>query len=109
MLVSELVTNAVKYGGDGAIRLELSADDGLVRGEIVDQGTGFAPVARGHDPDRVGGWGLHLVDHLSERWGTHEGSTHVWFEISQEPKAGAGPEGHARMDTDSLGRLAEER
>jgi len=77
VLVGELVTNAVKYGGEGAIRLEVSADDGLVRGEIVDQAESFAPVARGDDPERVSGWGLHLVDHLSERWGTREGSTHV--------------------------------
>lgn len=109
VLVSELVTNAVKYGGEGAIRLELSADDDLVRGEIIDQGVGFEPVARGDDPERVGGWGLHLVDHLSERWGTHEGSTHVWFEVSQAPKPErpAGPP--VRMETRSLGHLAEHR
>jgi hypothetical protein len=29
----------------------------------------------------VGGWGLHLVESLSERWGVHAGSTHVWFEL----------------------------
>jgi hypothetical protein len=29
----------------------------------------------------VGGWGLHLVEELTDEWGTFEGSTHVWFEI----------------------------
>jgi hypothetical protein len=47
----------------------------------VDQGMGFTPVTRDRDLDRVGGWGLHLTEHLASRWGTHEGSTHVWFEI----------------------------
>lgn len=109
VLVSELVTNAVKYGGDGAIRLELSTDGRLIRGEIIDQGSGFSPVARGNDPDRVGGWGLHLVDHLSERWGTHEGSTHVWFEVSQAPKAERALGERDRMGTDALGNLSDSR
>jgi hypothetical protein len=38
-------------------------------------------VARDRPATDVGGWGLHLVQTLSERWGVHEGSTHVWFEI----------------------------
>ena len=31
--------------------------------------------------DEGGGWGLRLLDKVSERWGVHEGSTHVWFEL----------------------------
>jgi hypothetical protein len=42
---------------------------------------GFTPVTRDDDLDRVGGWGLHLTEQLTSRWGTYEGSTHVWFEI----------------------------
>jgi hypothetical protein len=50
---------------------------------VIDQGVGFVPVAAtGRRPD-VGGWGLHLVQTLSNRWGVHEGSTHVWFEIER--------------------------
>ena len=81
LLVSELITNSVKYGGDGPVRLEVSADAARVRAEIVDQGAGFTPVKRSRDVDTVGGWGLHLVDELTSDWGIHEGSTHVWFEI----------------------------
>ncbi len=81
LLVSELVTNSVKYGGEGDVRLEVVADDRHLRAEIVDQGVGFTPVARNDDLDKVGGWGLHLVERLTSRWGTHQGSTHVWFEI----------------------------
>jgi anti-sigma regulatory factor (Ser/Thr protein kinase) len=81
LLVSELVTNGVKYGGDGPVRVEIVNEPDRIRAEIVDQGAGFTPVERDGDLSRVGGWGLHLVDRLTDRWGTHEGSTHVWFEI----------------------------
>jgi anti-sigma regulatory factor (Ser/Thr protein kinase) len=81
LLVSELITNSVKYGGDGPVRLEVQASEESVRAEIIDQGMGFTPKVRDGDLDRVGGWGLHLTEHLTSRWGTYEGSTHVWFEI----------------------------
>jgi anti-sigma regulatory factor (Ser/Thr protein kinase) len=81
LLVSELVTNSVKYGGEGPVRLEVQASGRSLRAEIIDQGVGFTPKVRDDDLDRVGGWGLHLTEHLTSRWGTYEGSTHVWFEI----------------------------
>src|SRR5947209_13335895 len=81
LLVTELITNSVKYGGDGPVRLEISTTNDRLRAEIVDQGVGFTPRARDRDLEDVGGWGLHLVERLASRWGTHEGSTHVWFEI----------------------------
>jgi anti-sigma regulatory factor (Ser/Thr protein kinase) len=84
LLVSELVTNSVKYGGEGAITLKIDADrPGKVRAEVIDQGLGFIPVARDRPATEAGGWGLHLVQTLSNRWGVHEGSTHVWFEIER--------------------------
>ena len=89
LLVSELVTNSVKYGGEGPVRLEVVADEGRVRAEIIDQGSGFTPVTRSKDLDKVGGWGLHLVEQLTTTWGTHEGSTHVWFEIDLSAKRSA--------------------
>jgi len=81
LLVSELITNSVKYGGEGPVRLEVSAARDRVRAEIIDQGVGFTPVERNGDLEKVGGWGLHLVEQLTSEWGTYEGSTHVWFEI----------------------------
>ena len=81
LLVSELITNSVKYGGEGPVRLEIVHEEERIRTEIVDQGVGFTPVERDGDLSRVGGWGLHLVEELTDRWGTYEGSTHVWFEI----------------------------
>ena len=81
LLVSELITNSVKYGGEGPVRLEIQSSPDSVRAEIIDQGVGFTPKVRDGDLDRVGGWGLHLTEQLTSRWGTYEGSTHVWFEI----------------------------
>jgi anti-sigma regulatory factor (Ser/Thr protein kinase) len=84
LLVSELITNSVKYGGQGAVTLKVETDDPRrLRVEVVDQGVGFVPVARNRPATDVGGWGLHLVQTLSDRWGVYEGSTHVWFEIDR--------------------------
>src|SRR3954452_1406410 len=85
LLVSELITNSVKYGGKGEVVLNVEAPDAQqVRVEVVDQGVGFVPVARNRPATEVGGWGLHLVQTLANRWGVHEGSTHVWFEIDRQ-------------------------
>jgi anti-sigma regulatory factor (Ser/Thr protein kinase) len=83
LVVSELVTNSVKFGPKRAITLVLTVgNDGVVTGEVIDQGDGEqAKVEMTVEPTVAGGWGLHLVDSVSQRWGVHEGSTHVWFEI----------------------------
>jgi anti-sigma regulatory factor (Ser/Thr protein kinase) len=84
LLVSELVTNSVKYGTNGSITLKVDADrPGKVRAEVFDQGLGFIPVARDRPATEAGGWGLHLVQTLSDRWGVREGSSRVWFEIER--------------------------
>ena len=43
LLVSELFTNAVKYGqpGDARVRLSVEIGDTHVRGEVADHGHGF--------------------------------------------------------------------
>lgn len=88
LLVSELITNSVKYGGQGAVTLKFESDDPRrLRVEVIDQGVGFVPVARNRPATEVGGWGLHLVQTLSNRWGVYEGSTHVWFEIDRTSSA----------------------
>jgi anti-sigma regulatory factor (Ser/Thr protein kinase) len=90
LLVSELITNSVKYGGVGEVTLKVEAEDPRkLRVEVIDQGVGFVPVARNRPATEVGGWGLHLVQTLSNRWGVYEGSTHVWFEIDRTGAADA--------------------
>jgi anti-sigma regulatory factor (Ser/Thr protein kinase) len=83
LVVSELVTNSVKFGPKRAITLALSVGtEGVVQGEVIDQGDGErARIEMTVEPTIAGGWGLHLVDQLAVEWGVREGSTHVWFEI----------------------------
>jgi two-component sensor histidine kinase len=88
VVVSELVTNSVRHGPGNPIQLRVALEDaGLVRGEVIDQGSGTVAI---RDSKAVsGGFGLRIVDTLCERWGVFEGSTHVWFElrdISREPE-----------------------
>ncbi len=84
LLLTELVTNAVKYGRHGDLHVELRSSPSAFRAEVVDDGAGFRAQARDtSDLHTPGGWGLHLVDELSDRWGMHEGSTHVWFELEK--------------------------
>src|SRR3954467_2033877 len=83
LLVSELITNSVKYGGQGEVTLKVHADDPRrLRVEVVDQGIGFVPVARNRPATDVGGWGLPLVKPLSSGWGVYGASTHVWLETA---------------------------
>jgi anti-sigma regulatory factor (Ser/Thr protein kinase) len=83
LVVSELVTNAVRHGRGrgGVVELTLSLADHCLRVEVVDGGGGFIPPARVPDPEERGGWGLVVVDSLVDRWGVEgAGGTRVWFE-----------------------------
>jgi anti-sigma regulatory factor (Ser/Thr protein kinase) len=71
------------------LRAELDADRLLV--EVIDQGHGFERTVRQRDFEGVGGHGLGIVDVLASRWGIHEGTTHVWFELERPgPRLGRG-------------------
>lgn len=86
LLVSELVTNSVKYGASGAVRLCIEArSPRAVHVEVLDRGAGFVPAARNRPAIDPGGWGLHLVQTLSDRWGVHEDAARVWFDIARGP------------------------
>ena len=82
LLVSEVVTNAIRHGPRGSdaatiMRVEILGD--RVRVEIEDTGGGFSPPG---PPKADGGWGLFLVDQLADRWGIRDGPpTRVWFEV----------------------------
>lgn len=85
LLVSELVTNSVRHTDtrpDAVVHLEVSLSPTIVRIEVTDAGQGFTPVARTADQDQGSGWGIFLVDRLSERWGVlRNGGAHVWCEL----------------------------
>jgi anti-sigma regulatory factor (Ser/Thr protein kinase) len=85
LLVSELVTNAIRHAelgaGDG-IRLILEESSRGLRVEVRDPGRGFDWTGRDRPADEAGGWGLYLVETLADRWGVdRDDVTTVWFEL----------------------------
>lgn len=94
LLITELVTNGVVHGGlepDERLRVRVQADGDVIRAEVVDGGKDGQIAARPLDPESPGGFGLHLVQMLTDRWGVHQnGVTCVWFEMSAPEIAQAG-------------------
>jgi anti-sigma regulatory factor (Ser/Thr protein kinase) len=86
LVVSELVTNSILHAGlspDDQISLTVAVSAGSVRGRVCDPGSGFeVPSEPSPRSDMRGGWGLPIVETISDRWGV-ERSRHVcvWFEI----------------------------
>jgi anti-sigma regulatory factor (Ser/Thr protein kinase) len=82
LVVSELVTNAVRQG-DGPVRLSLHVRDGALDVAVFDTGHRM-PVLSDFGPDSTGGRGLHLIDTVCESWGVREeidGKT-VWARLT---------------------------
>jgi len=82
LMLSELVSNALLYG-HGQITLLASLDEDRFVVEVIDEGTGFERELRRCDFEHIGGWGLGIVEALSSRWGAHEGTSHIWFELER--------------------------
>jgi two-component sensor histidine kinase len=84
LLTSELVTNAVRYGGP-LIVLTVHDQADTLRVEVHDDGP-WLPVAADRDERATGGRGLQLVESLAHAWGTSaRGAGHlgkaVWFAL----------------------------
>ena len=85
LLVSELVTNAVRHPrARGRIEMAVELAKGRILIEVTDPGGGFAKPKVGEPPpDALGGRGLLIVDRVASRWGVTEGRpTRVWFEMA---------------------------
>ncbi|MGY0056656.1 SpoIIE family protein phosphatase [Streptomyces sp. LZ34] len=88
LVVSELVTNALRYGSP-PIRLRLIRERALIC-EVSDRSSTSPHLRRAGMTDE-GGRGLFLIAHIAQDWGTRyttEGKT-VWTEQPLEPQAAA--------------------
>jgi len=88
LLVSELVSNAVRHSADDTkapVKLVATFGERTIRVMVTDAGAGFTPRPR--DPARThDGYGLYLLEKVATRWGVgSRGDTKVWFEL---PRAG---------------------
>ena len=85
LLISEVVTNAVRHGCSGPedrVGLFVGRPGGVLRVEVRDPGHGLPHGSTGDDdPLRESGWGLVMVDRLASRWGIERGPSRVWFEL----------------------------
>jgi anti-sigma regulatory factor (Ser/Thr protein kinase) len=80
LLATEIVTNAVRHAGldkTDWIGLRIDVSSSTVRIEVADAGPSFTWNRR--DPALGGLWGLHIVDHIADRWGIER--EFVWFEL----------------------------
>jgi len=90
LVLSELVTNALRYGL-GDIVVHSSLVDDCIRLSVTDWADEL-PRMMASDPERVGGVGLLVVDRVSTAWGVapFPGGKTVWASIAAP---GAEPDG----------------
>ena len=77
LLISELVTNALRHGASTeiGIRLLITTDGVVIE---VDDGSPGRPYVRMADPEEESGRGLFLVDFVAENWGVSPDGTKTW-------------------------------
>src|SRR3954453_23922030 len=69
LLLSELVTNAVRNGDGQDVRLSVRATAKTLRVEVANSGAIFDPAQLPpRSDDRLGGWELRIVDAVAQRW-----------------------------------------
>ncbi|MEH0638802.1 ATP-binding protein [Streptomyces bottropensis] len=85
LLVSELITNAIRHGA-GPPLIRLTWNGRLLRIAVSDY-SDRRPRIRATKNTEPGGFGLQLLERLTHRWGViphHPGKT-VWAELSLTP------------------------
>lgn len=84
LLVSEVFTNALRYGAGDSIEVSAFGDGRLVRIEVVDGGGDTLPHYV-DDPRGEGGRGLPIIRALADEWGCErlpDGRLRVWFVVN---------------------------
>ncbi|HZD18505.1 MAG TPA: ATP-binding protein [Actinomycetota bacterium] len=91
---SELVSNAVRHSGArgrGSLALQVRLEARSLQVEVTDPGPGFDAEGTPEPPPLpVSGYGLRIVERLSDRWEVNSsGPTRVRFEIDLGRTRGA--------------------
>jgi anti-sigma regulatory factor (Ser/Thr protein kinase) len=92
LALTEVVANSVTHArlrAPEVIDLQVWVHPALLRIEVTDNGPGFNPAVVRTKPDNVDrrGWGLWIVDRLTDRWGVDfSHSTRVWMEFDQRSR-----------------------
>lgn len=72
LVLSEVVTSAVRRGGDAEVKVQLELlPDGTLRGEVSGAGTDGGS-------DHLG---LRVVQELTSDWGVEPDASRLWFEL----------------------------
>jgi anti-sigma regulatory factor (Ser/Thr protein kinase) len=91
IVVSELVTNAVRHAGDESdtLELELARSGDHLRVALSD-GSTASPSPRSASHVAEDGRGMAILAALSDRWGIepHNGGKQVWWEVDLSAREG---------------------
>lgn len=82
LLISELVTNAVRHGPSiGEIDIRVVSFEDSMEIAVSDVGRGFDPIS----PPSSDGYGLSIIKTLSQEWGVvdNEREFRVWCRVSR--------------------------
>jgi anti-sigma regulatory factor (Ser/Thr protein kinase) len=88
LVMSELVSNSVRHSSpsaDAAVTVRVRLLDGGFWLEVEDPGRDGIVDPQADDPRALGGFGLHIVQALSERWGSERastGKTRLWAQLA---------------------------
>jgi anti-sigma regulatory factor (Ser/Thr protein kinase) len=85
LIVSELVTNALRHGLGGIVLRAAFTPASEIRLAVIDAGDG-TPELQPVDTERIGGLGLRIVDEIAADWGVTKfpGGTTVWAIVGPE-------------------------
>jgi anti-sigma regulatory factor (Ser/Thr protein kinase) len=80
LCIDELVANAVLHASSAPVLTMTAGDD--LRIEVADDRGDAVPQLREPDDGNPGGWGLRIVQRVSDEWGStvvRSGGKVVWF------------------------------
>jgi len=91
LLITELMTNCIRHAGvdeQSAMGLNIHLSQEKLRGVVSDAGPGFErPDVVAPHADKPGGFGLVILDSISDRWGlARDELFRVWFEVDVQGK-----------------------